>query len=75
MAVVDVIEHTDFFMPHSDLFPLHRFPNLKVMTPLVNKEEMTFTLFSYFHTKNSNAPLLSWLERQVRLVIEQERIE
>ncbi|MPW37231.1 LysR family transcriptional regulator [Vibrio sp. B1Z05] len=75
MAVVDVIEHTDFFMPHSDLFPLKRFPNLKALTPIVNGEQMSFTVFCYFHTKYTNSALISWLERQVRLVIEQERME
>ncbi len=73
MAVVDVIEHTDFFMPHSDLFPLHRFPNLKSMVPVINGKLHEQNLYTYYHTKYRSNPLTLWLYEQIQLVVAQER--
>ncbi|WP_117235326.1 LysR family transcriptional regulator [Vibrio maerlii] len=73
MAVVDVIEHTDFFMPHSDLFPLHRFPNLKALTPNINGHVYKQDLYCYYHTKHRNHALITWLHQQIQYVVEQER--
>lgn len=72
MAVVDVIEHTDFFMPHSDLFPIQRYPSLRMMTPLINGELYKNNVYAYYHMKYKNTALIKWLIEQIQLVIKQE---
>ncbi|MDB1125961.1 LysR family transcriptional regulator [Vibrio algarum] len=72
MAVVDVIEHTDFFMPHSDLFPIQRYPSLKAITPLVNGVPYRNSIYAYYHTKHKNTALMLWLVEQIQQVIKQE---
>lgn len=72
MAAIDVIEHTDFFMPHSDLFPIQRYPSLKAITPLINGESYKSSIYAYYHSKNQNTDLILWLIEQIQLVIKQE---
>ncbi|WP_261817047.1 LysR family transcriptional regulator [Vibrio gallicus] len=73
MALIDVIEHTDFFMPHSDLFPLQRYPSLKAITPFINGAPYQNSIYAYYHMKYSDTSLMQWLVEQVQLVVEQER--
>ncbi|CAM3968404.1 LysR family transcriptional regulator [Vibrio neonatus] len=72
MAVVDVIENTDFFMPHSDLFPIQRYPSLRAITPLINGEPYTNSIYAYYHAKHKDTALILWLVEQIKWVIKQE---
>lgn len=71
-AVVDVIEQSDFFMPDSNLFPIHRYPKLKAVTPVKSGQPYQYPLYAYFHKKNHNTQMMDWLIKQIKLVIEQE---
>ncbi|WP_413112450.1 LysR family transcriptional regulator [Thaumasiovibrio sp. DFM-14] len=73
MALVDVVEQTDFFMPHSDLFPIHRFPSLKSITPLIKGVPYKNHIYAYFHIKYRDTELIKWLVGEVQHVIEQEK--
>ncbi|GLO62543.1 LysR family transcriptional regulator [Vibrio sp. MACH09] len=75
MAVVDVIEHTDFFMPHTSLFPIRRYPSLKAAIPIIDGVPHKSILYAYYHTKNKDSALILWLIEQVKWVIEQESKE
>ncbi|OJI49530.1 LysR family transcriptional regulator [Vibrio vulnificus] len=35
LAVIDIVQHTNYFMPHSNLFPLAQYPNLRALNILV----------------------------------------
>lgn len=73
MALVDVVEHTDYFMPHSDLFPIHRFPSLKSITPLIEGTPYKNHIYAYCHTKYRNTGLIKWLIKEIQHVIEKEK--
>ncbi|WP_162047007.1 LysR family transcriptional regulator [Vibrio taketomensis] len=69
MAAVEVITHTDLFMPHSNLFPIQHYPHLRSMLALVNGEELQYSIFTYYHNKYRNNPLIIWLNDQIQSVL------
>jgi len=66
MPVVDIIEHTDFFMPHSDLLRIKREPSLKAITPLKNGIPYQSHIYAYFHTKYKGIALMTVLLKQIK---------
>lgn len=66
MAVVDVLQHSDFFMPHSDLFPIHQFPFLKMANINLDGKPYFHHVESYYHSKYRHSPLIHWLFSQVQ---------
>ncbi|WP_241901281.1 LysR family transcriptional regulator [Vibrio sp. 10N.286.49.B3] len=69
MALIDVILHTDMIMPHSNLFPLELYPNLRAIDVEINKEEKELPLFSHFHVKNRNNALVAWLHSEITTLL------
>ncbi|ODS10487.1 LysR family transcriptional regulator [Vibrio scophthalmi] len=69
MAAVDVILHTDLFLPHSDLFPTQHFPQLRAMDAYVNDQPFHYSVYSYHHSKYRHNPLINWLHQQIFSVL------
>lgn len=72
MAVIDVVEMSDFFLPHSNLFPLQRYPSLRALDVLVAGKPYTHSVHGYYHNKYRNSALLEWLCWQIQQVIDQQ---
>ncbi len=75
MAVVDVIEHTDYFMPHSNLFPIRRYPHLRAITPLIDGAPYHTYLNAFYHSKYKGTDFIDWLIAQIKWVIAREMPE
>ncbi|MFI3274814.1 LysR family transcriptional regulator [Vibrio sp.] len=61
MAILDVLDNSDMYLPHSDLFPIDKYPNLRAIDVLITNEYKKVAVYSHIHTKNRNNPLLLWL--------------
>lgn len=61
MAVIDVITHTDMYMPHSDLFPIKNYPSLRAIDIKIDGASHHYPVYSHFHIKNKHSPMLQWL--------------
>ncbi|RJX74327.1 LysR family transcriptional regulator [Vibrio sinensis] len=72
MAAVDVIMHSDLFMPHSDLFPIQQYPQLRAMLAHVNGQPFHYPIYAYHHIKYRHNPLINWLYEQIFLVLQQQ---
>ncbi|GAK83988.1 transcriptional regulators LysR family [Vibrio ponticus] len=72
MAAVEVITHSDLFMPHSDLFPIQHYPQLRAMLAHVNGEPFRYPVFAYYHGKYRHDPMVNWLYQQTLHVIQQQ---
>ncbi|MDK9736205.1 LysR family transcriptional regulator [Vibrio sp. D404a] len=72
MAVIDIIQHTDMYMPHSNLFPVENYPNLRAVKVLVEGKEYHYPLFTHIHSKNKNNPLHGWLTNIVEEALQHQ---
>ncbi|EGU29856.1 transcriptional regulator [Vibrio sp. N418] len=72
MAAVDVITHSDLFLPHSNLFPVHNFPHLRSMTALVKGQPFHYPVYAYYHSKYRHNPLINWIYAQVVQVLNEQ---
>ncbi|MDA0149119.1 LysR family transcriptional regulator [Vibrio sp. LaRot3] len=72
MAAVDVILHTDLFMPHSNLFPITQYPQLRAMEARVNGRPFHYPVQAYYHSKYRNNPLVTWLYNQIQAVLREQ---
>ena len=72
MAAVDVIMHSDLFMPHSDLFPIQNYPQLRSMLAHVNGQPFHYPIHAYHHGKYRHNALTNWLYEQILHVINQQ---
>ena len=61
MAVIDVIQHTDMYMPHSNLFLVDNYPTLRGIDVLIDGEPPKTPVYCHFHSKNRNSLLTNWL--------------
>ena len=69
MAAVDVILHTDLFLPHSNLFPVQNYPQLRAMDAYVNEQPFYYSVYAYYHNKYRHNPLINWLHQQILEVL------
>ncbi|EGU49346.1 transcriptional regulator [Vibrio ichthyoenteri ATCC 700023] len=72
MAAVDVVVHSDLFLPHSNLFPIHNYPLLRSMNAHVNGEPFRYPVYGYYHSKYRHNPLINWLYEQVLYVLNEQ---
>ncbi|AIU67678.1 LysR family transcriptional regulator [Vibrio coralliilyticus] len=72
MAIIDVVQHTDMFMPHSNLFPLHHYPSLRPIEVDIDETYHVMPLYSHFHIKNRSNPLILWLHDEIQTVLNQQ---
>ncbi|WP_192890012.1 LysR family transcriptional regulator [Vibrio bathopelagicus] len=61
MALIDVLQHTDMYMPHSNLFPIENYPSLRAIDVLIEGEPYKYPIFSHIHLKNRNNLMHKWL--------------
>ncbi|GLS90972.1 LysR family transcriptional regulator [Psychromonas marina] len=69
MALIDVVQHTDMYLPHSNLFPIDSYPTLRAVNVLFEGEPFHYPVYSYMHLKNRNSPLLNWLHSIIKKVL------
>jgi len=74
MAAIDVIQHSDLFMPHSDLFPIQNYPQLRSMLAHVNGHPFHYPIYAYYHGKHRNNALINWLYEQILYVLSLHQI-
>lgn len=59
MAIIDVLNHSDMYLPHSNLFPIDSYPSLRAIDILIADEYKKVAVYSHIHTKNRNNPLFT----------------
>ncbi|KIE22242.1 LysR family transcriptional regulator [Vibrio sinaloensis] len=69
LAAVDIIQHTDMYMPHSNLFPIKHYPQLKALNALVNGNTVQYPVLAYYHTKHRQSPMIHWLNDLIETVL------
>ncbi|NOH99136.1 LysR family transcriptional regulator [Vibrio sp. 99-70-13A1] len=65
MAIIDVLLNSDMYMPHSDLFPIDNYPNLRALDIQLEEKQKKIAVYSHIHTKNRNNPLTLWLNHLI----------
>lgn len=71
-AVIDVVSQSDLVFAHSTLFPIERYPHLRfidVDIPITRKQ---VDLHSYYHIKDRNNPIVSWLNSLILEMLKQQ---
>jgi DNA-binding transcriptional LysR family regulator len=72
LAAVNVAQHTDMYIPHSNLFPIEQFPALKMLDVNVDDSYMDTPLFCYYHSKYRRNPLVTWIAEQIAAVLNEQ---
>ncbi|BEU04326.1 LysR family transcriptional regulator [Agarivorans sp. OAG1] len=72
MALIDVVLHTNMFLPHSNLFPQEFYPNLRVLK--IEQSHLIYneSIQSLYHIKNRNNPVQLWLSQLIKKVLEEQ---
>lgn len=61
MALIDIIQHTDMYFPHTNLFPIHQYPNLRAIDVEIQGQPYELGVYSYCHIRHRNSALFQWL--------------
>ncbi|APX07201.1 MULTISPECIES: LysR family transcriptional regulator [Vibrio] len=61
MAIIDVVKHTDMYLPHSDLFPIEQFQGLRAVDVTIDGQPQMKSVHAHIHVRNRNNPLVKWL--------------
>jgi len=72
MVLLDIIQHSDMYMPHTNLFPVHQYPNLRALKVEVQGEAYHIGVYTYCHARHRNSALLTWLHQLISGVIQQQ---
>lgn len=72
MALIDIIQHTDMYLPHTNLFPIHQYPNLRTIDIEIQGETYNISIYSYCHTRHRNSALFNWLHGLISDVIQEQ---
>ncbi|MEH6454083.1 MAG: LysR family transcriptional regulator [Psychromonas sp.] len=72
MAIIDVLRHTDMYMPDSNIFPVNLYPDLRAIDIRIDDEPYHYPIQSYYHTKNRNSPVINWLNDLITTVLEDQ---
>lgn len=72
IAIIDVVQHTDMFMPHSNLFPIDLYPQLRAIDVIADDENIEKGIHSQYHLKNRNNPLIHWLHSEIKSALEHQ---
>ncbi|NVN84348.1 MULTISPECIES: LysR family transcriptional regulator [unclassified Vibrio] len=72
MAIIDVLNHSDMYLPHSNLFPIDSYPSLRAIDILIADEYKKVAVYSHIHTKNRNNPLFHWLFNVIQTALEKQ---
>lgn len=71
LALIDVVMSTDMLLPHSNLFPVHNYPELRPLQVDLDGHTYTKSLYSYLHNKNRQSPKAQWMETIIRDKLQQ----
>ncbi|WP_039977021.1 LysR family transcriptional regulator [Vibrio jasicida] len=66
MAIIDVVKHTDMYLPHSNLFPIEQFPGLRAVDLTINGQLQMKSVHCHMHVRNRNNPLVKWLTELIQ---------
>ncbi len=72
MALIDIIQHTDMYLPHTNLFPTSQYPSLRAIDIEIQGEAYNISIYSYCHTRHRNSELLNWLHNLISDVIQEQ---
>ncbi|MGR5521218.1 LysR family transcriptional regulator [Vibrio sp. PNB22_4_2] len=61
MATIDVVKHTDMYLPHSNLFPIEQFPGLRAIDITIDGQSQIKPVLCHMHIKNRNIAITDWL--------------
>ncbi|KXF82619.1 LysR family transcriptional regulator [Enterovibrio coralii] len=71
-AILDVVQQTDMYFPSHHLFPIERFPNLRMMDVEIDCVPSTYDVLGYFHQKDRNSDFTHWLKSLLVDALEQQ---
>ncbi|MBY7733374.1 LysR family transcriptional regulator [Vibrio splendidus] len=66
MAIIDVVLHTDMYMPHSNIFPVENYSGLRAIDVLVEGEQYKMPIHAHVHVKSRNSPMILWLFTEIQ---------
>lgn len=72
MAIVDVIQHTDMYFPHSNLFPIEQFPSLRSIDLDVDGKPHVKPIYCHTHIKYRHTDITQWLFNLIQSVLKQQ---
>ncbi|MCW8347568.1 LysR family transcriptional regulator [Vibrio sp. ZSDZ65] len=72
LALIDVVRNTDLVLPHSNLFPIKNFPELRSIIILLDNTIPHYSLYSYTHNKDRNSPTRKWIDSVLINAIKQQ---
>ncbi|UPR52703.1 LysR family transcriptional regulator [Vibrio cyclitrophicus] len=72
LAIVDVLLHSDMYMPHSNLFPINNYPNLRSIDVDITNDLKMMGVYSHIHKKNRNNPLHMWLSNVIKEALNEQ---
>lgn len=62
LSLIHITETSNMVLPQSNLFPIERFPKLKMLKAETDKHHIQLKVYGYTHSKNRNSALAQWLE-------------
>ncbi|MEF1338917.1 LysR substrate-binding domain-containing protein, partial [Vibrio rotiferianus] len=65
-AILDVLKHTDMYLPHSNLFPIEQFPGLRALDVTIDDQPQMKSVHCHMHVRNRNNPLVKWLTELIQ---------
>ncbi|GMQ45587.1 LysR family transcriptional regulator [Vibrio sp. 10N] len=72
LALIDVIESTDMLLPHSNLFPIQSYPQLRSLKVEIDGQIYTKRLLGYLHNKNRHSAKSKWIESIIKEKLPQQ---
>ncbi|HDM8213374.1 TPA: LysR family transcriptional regulator [Vibrio harveyi] len=65
-AILDVVKHTDMYLPHSNLLPVEQFPGLRAVDVTIDGQPQMKSIHAHMHVRNRNNPLVKWLTELIQ---------
>ena len=72
MALIDIIQHSDMYMPFTNLFPIHQYDSLRSLDISLDGKPYTIAVYSYCHLKHRCSAQFRWLFGLITTVIESQ---
>ncbi len=65
LALLDIIEQSDMVLPHTNIFPIQNYPQLRAIDVTIGDQASLVEVCSYHHLKYRNSPLIVWLNQLI----------